>query len=150
MPFSIVIAACLAIPAGAQTVTTNWVEAPPNLREVNGKLYNIEKSTNWIPYYGGRCLEVLDDGILVETGPEGNPYVGGRDLSTLPRVPGGITVFLKNYPTNFPAAIGDHTKWGKVMSVGVELHEGQRVQTYDWGLPHRIAIIKTNAVTALK
>src|SRR5260221_2789928 len=97
-----------------QTVTTNWVTAAPNFREVNGKLYNIEKSTNWITIWG-ECRATLTNGIVIWTGqsPEQN-YADRTGMPAgaeyYPGFPYRSLVFLKNYPADLPTAPGSKVR----------------------------------------
>lgn len=151
----------LALPLSAlgQTITTNWVTAPATLRVVDGRLFNIEKSTNWLRLEA-QCLETFTNGIKVQTFPTPSRVIGnGRELRSgniygvtileeeKPGtfIPYDSSFFIKNYPTNLPASYGQRIS-GKVMKTDiVTLPTGERIQAWDWGKPHTVAILKTNA-----
>jgi hypothetical protein len=46
-------------------LTTNYVEAVPTFREIDGRLYNTEQSTLF-RNLEGNCLEVETNGLLIE------------------------------------------------------------------------------------
>ncbi len=138
-----------SVTAGScQTVTTNWVTAAPNYREVTGKLYNIEKSTNWIMIWG-ECQQTLTNGIIIRTSesPEQNYATRtGNPVGPVyyPGFPYESLIYLKNYPTNLPTAWGSKVNI-RVLWVGINtLQNGERLQTYDCGTPHVVAVLKTN------
>src|SRR5690242_15333933 len=59
----------LAASASAQTnffITTNWITAASHFREVQGRLYNINKSILWHDFDDCECVTVLTNGVLVE------------------------------------------------------------------------------------
>jgi hypothetical protein len=114
-------------------IVTNWITAAPNFREVNGQLYNIDRSQKWEDF--NRCEVIHVSGNLILLDSTGY----GQKKSFL----------LKNYPKEkFPAA-------GQIISVralfvGTQEYPEFRntYELYDYGTPHRIMVVVTNPITS--
>lgn len=125
--------------AKAQVAATNLITAAPNFREVDGKLYNIEKSVLWMDF-SGRVYGVASNIIII-----GRGYIGRLDshesLVEGVNLVQGRKVAIRNCTNGI--AVGDQIK-GRAMKVGVWDNSGSVLQLWDCGLPHRVAVLKTN------
>jgi hypothetical protein len=147
----------------AQTVVTNWIAAAPEFREVNGQLYNTEKSVRFVAL-SGKCTAVFTNGFLlqqIETRPIYETYrTGSSDSSSYGNFLGGGSrpafasrkvrdeeilldvVFVSNYP----ASIGRGSRINcRAVSVGRVEYKGETYSAYDYGLPHVVPVLVTNA-----
>jgi hypothetical protein len=154
------------ISQAAETIlTTNLVLAAPSFREVDGKLYNIDKSVLWKNFDRHECLTVHTNGIVVEEvtfkriyappasvdrlqstgnflGSARNALPPARRLISEERIP-GKKYFLRNYPLKRPA-IGDKTSI-KALYVGTVDYGSETLEMWDCGTPHWVSVVKTNS-----
>jgi hypothetical protein len=152
----------------APIISTNWIAAVPSFRDVNGKLYNTERSALW-QSFNGKCLNVSTNQILIETYtvepieeattasiPERN-YLGQiTGHRTVPRtiqvgtkeVP-GIKRVVCNYPLNLNPAVGQKLSF-RAMQNGTIKHAGDTLELWDCGKPHAVMVVSTNYPHAFK
>jgi hypothetical protein len=150
----------------AQTVITNWVTAAPEFREVNGQLYNTEKSVRFVDL-SGKCTSLFTNGFLLQqtgtrtiyqtyrTGSSdssryGNFLGGGSRPAFASRKVGDEEILLDVvFVRNYPASLGRGSRIDcRAMPVGKVEYRGETYSAYDYGLPHVVPILVTNA-TAL-
>ncbi len=163
-PMKIATISLLLISAGAMcavdVVTTNWLTAHPSFREVNGQLYNVDRSIKFLPF-SGRCLEVLTNGIVLReitiktnyarsrgdrlsrygnflgsSGPASLIKTGEEEIE-------GDKIIIINYPGS-PTT--DSHEDGMAMRIKRIQHRGETLWLYDYGLPHIVPVLVTNKV----
>jgi hypothetical protein len=138
-------------------VTTNWVTASSEFREIDGKLYNTSKSAKF-QSFKGRCVEVLTNGILFQkvtvkshyrirsdgANRTGNFLGQGSGPAPMVKVGEetivGESVFVRNF-------IGTHSGAEvsfRAMLVGKTKIDGETFEAYDYGLPHIVPVLVTN------
>ncbi|HZT22920.1 MAG TPA: hypothetical protein VFB55_08440 [Verrucomicrobiae bacterium] len=140
-------------------VTTNYVTAVNWFREVNGQLYNTKASMLWREF-DGKVLKVETNGIVVSIL---TPVYGRMDespgwiehgelmgLNPSQRVllrydESGKVIFLKNYPSNLEPAVTQVISF-RAMRVGTINDSGNTLELWDYGTPHRVAVVSTNYV----
>jgi hypothetical protein len=115
---------------------TNWVTAAPQFREVNGELYNTEKSIKF-QLFEGKIETVLTNAIVLQK--EWTSY----DLDGSPRWNFGDKIFITNFPASLDPTTGS-IKGGRAMRVGTINFEGDVLQLWDYGTPHRVMVVTTN------
>lgn len=140
----------LAADCCAQTLTTNWVQAAPNFREVGGKLYNIEKSTNFVVIEGDfeqkveggslmNCYTLRSTGHM--TGGDGSfgsgHYVHGQIVRENEH-----EIFIRNVEGS--PTTGSKIKV-KAMRVGNVDIDSKTLEAWDCGKPHVVPVIKPNS-----
>lgn len=146
-----------------KTITTNVVTAAEWFRNVNGQVYNIQKSVLWKDF-DGDVLELATNGLIVQTfttepiygastrSVDVHDYMGrvsGRRI-----VPTKIEVGLKknpqqkllllNFPTNLPSGSGQTISF-RAMRIGTTNQSGGNFEIWDYGIPHRVAVVSTNS-----
>jgi hypothetical protein len=137
--------------------TTNWVTAVPWFREVNGRLYNTEKSDKFIAI-SADCEEVLTNGVVarwIKTKPtyrrysyggvrEGNFLSGGTEtVKTGEEIVFDKEIFVQNYPLQ-GVAEGQKLNF-RAMEVGVTNYGSHTIELWDYGTPHRVTVVSTNS-----
>ncbi|MGN6556300.1 MAG: hypothetical protein ACTHLW_21525 [Verrucomicrobiota bacterium] len=148
---------CLALGALiAQAEQTNWITAAPNFREVDGKLYNVDRSSHFSTF-SGDCLKVLSNAVLVQTFTLKPIYQAATRTeirndtvnSFRANVPYkqhvgdekelGPIVVIENYPVSKTGpAVGQELN-GRAMKIGTKEQDGQILERWDYGTPHRVA-----------
>lgn len=143
----------------APLVQTNFVEAAPNFRKVNGKLYNTSRSVLWQDYKGD-ILNVDTNGMLLSTFTEKPVYqaastsvpiigprketLGYRQEVTKVQVDtkkvDGPKCFLRNYPNALPG----QTITFRAMRAGTSSYSGSVIDVLDCGVPNVAAVVTTN------
>jgi hypothetical protein len=138
----------------AQPVT-NWITAAPNFREVDGKLYNVEKSKLFHEFHG-KCEGVSSNSIAVTPIQDKSvtPVTAANNPAFVTFLEGkgfwdGQTIIVRNYPTNNLPAKGVDVG-GYAMKVGtIELKSGV-YELWDYGTPHRVAQVTGVATNSVK
>jgi hypothetical protein len=149
-----------ALGAGNYT-TTNRIEAHSDFKEVDGKLYNIQKSKLWAPVEGARIENRSPTEILAREFKvvKHGHYVGGSSDRTS-RIGGGFSD-LGTYVLDW-----EQTNWGKyfilknfaggdpirvrALSVGTVSYENQTIPVFDCGVPHVVSVVRTNSIPERK
>lgn len=146
-------------------VTTNLVEAHPDFRRVDGKLYNRKLSTLWRDV-AGNFVKTKGDGIILQAFEERKIHGPGVSVMApnaglfmntnfippyspvigVERVKGG-RIFVKNYPTSPKPVTGSEIRC-RALPVGTLDFEGETIAAYDYGSPNVVAVVKTNHVDA--
>ncbi len=146
--FLIVTGVLITCAAHCQTVT-NWVTAAPNFREVNGQLYNVQRSALFHEIKGV-CISTRTNTIGVSTIDETETVKESNlELLRLGLKTGndfywhGQAIVLLNYPD---ATIGARIS-GYAMRVGTTNLPHGAYELWDYGTPHHIAVITTNSPT---
>lgn len=136
----------LAVGAAVAQVTTNWVTGPSNLRVVDGRLYNVDKSTNWLELVG-ECDRVLTNGIVFQQISYDPPW---DDPITHPRTSKhyGKVIGVKNYPINPKPITGVKMKFKAMKTPRTMDYGSQVLEVWEYGLPHRVAVVTTNKPAA--
>jgi hypothetical protein len=138
-------------------VTTNVVTAHPAFRIVKGQLYNTELSTNFATIEG-QCVAVLTNGIIVQRMELQQIYqevptntlqaaTGVAPPAVLvreDRVP-GKKFFIRNYPDTPMATVGDPIS-ARAMRDGVFSYQEEAMELWEYGQPHKVAVVSTNGV----
>jgi hypothetical protein len=137
----------VAISSPAQLVT-NWITAAPNFREVDGKLYNVEKSALFHQFHG-ICEGVSTNNSIAVTPRQDESedirwYVSGKGFHWQ-----GQTIVVQNYPTNSQPAKGVDVG-GYAMKVGTISLKSGVYELWDYGTPHRVAQITGVATNSVK
>jgi hypothetical protein len=173
MLVSLLITGSLGLHARAQTnsapvVTTNWVTAVPYYREVNGQLYNIQRSILWQTLYGD-ILKVSTNEMVVSTfttepvyeaattSREVDNYMGGiagyREVPTQVQTGDkkvyGAKIIVRNCPENLEPAVGETIQL-RVMRVGTTNYDGDILELWDCGTPHVVMVVTTNYPAGFK
>ena len=146
-------------------IRTNLITAAPSFREVNGKLYNSERSVLWTNFQG-ECLKVLPNGILIQTfttepvyeastrSIDSHNYLGQVTSSRIvpttvqtgtKEVP-SLKFFLCNYPTNKNPADGETISF-RALRTGTIDCNGETLELWDYGTPHVVMVVTTNYQT---
>ena len=155
--------ACLfllaALTTAAQTnvtLVTNYVAAHPDLRIVDGKLYNRSKSRLWEDFRG-ECLQVRKDGVLLQeefrsVGHYAPPDVGepqGTDLAPTSAAPRRLLweekksarkFFVRNYPRELQPKVGERIS-GRAMRFGTIEIDRETFTCLDYGTPHSVPVV---------
>jgi hypothetical protein len=152
----------------APTISTNWITAAENFREVNGQLYNTERSVLWTGFQG-ECLEVLTNAIAISTFTIEPIYQAATTTEYVPtgefspdkpvlvatkvqvgekKVP-GRKIILHNYPANLYAAAGQTISF-RAIKVGTSNYKGDTLELWDYGTPHVVMVVTTNYPPQLK
>jgi hypothetical protein len=135
-------------------VTTNVVTAHPAFRTIKGQLYNTELSTNFATIEG-QCIAVLTNGVVVQRMELQQVYqevatntaTGVAPAAVLvreERVP-GKKFFIRNYPDNPMASVGDPIS-ARAMRDGVFSYQNEAMELWEYGQPHKVAVVSTNGV----
>jgi hypothetical protein len=132
-------------------ISTNFVTANSSFREVNGQLYNINRSLRWDDV-GGDVLEVLTNGIVLQKydrvpAAYGANEYGQRIVTAYDKIP-GLKLVVQNYDTK-NTAVGE-TIWVRAIQVGTIDYKGQKLELWDHGTPHIVAVVTTNYLPRLK
>jgi hypothetical protein len=150
---------CAMASLGSETnlvYTTNWVTASREFREVDGQLYNVDKSVKFESLHV-ECLNVSSNGMLFQTYYTKVRYKLPSDPSVRT---GNFLGHSKNPPppaeirteipdsiilvTNGPAShVGEKSRF-RAMPIGRRQVDGQAFDTFDYGLPHIVPVITTN------
>lgn len=145
-------------------VTTNIVTSADWFRNVDGKLYNTQKSALWTNIQVN-VLQATTNGLLIQTfTTEPIHEASTRTIATRNYlghitsqrvVPTTVevgskkvplqTILLRNYPTNLVGSVGK-TMSIRAMRVGTTDHKGEVVELWDYGTPHRVVVVSTNRV----
>lgn len=156
--FTIVFAHCVF----AQTITTNWATTAPNIRQVGGKFYNVDRSVLFSDF-DGKIQQVVNGGIIIheyETQPiyqtesyggvtTGNFLSGGtRQIKIGENVLKDRNIFISNYPVNLMNASSERLR-GRAMRMGVTNISGETIAFYDYGKRGINPIYKTNSLEAV-
>jgi hypothetical protein len=140
---------------------TNWVMAAPWFREVDGKLYNTQRSVSFKPF-SGQVERVLTNTIILqqisqqpiygEAKPnslinDGN-FLGYSGVPIRPvigwnTVYGG-KIFITNFPIDLNTTVGSQVS-GAAMPVGRCQINDENLVVWDYGTPHRVMVITTNS-----
>lgn len=127
------------------TTSTNWITESPEIREVNGQLYNNRRDHHW-ETIGGDIVAVLTDKIVVQTVTKtpaaygANEY-GQRIVTAFKKIP-GLKFVVQNYREK-DAAVGESI-WVKAIRNGVTNYNGEVLELWDCGKPHKVMVITTN------
>ncbi|HXR47413.1 MAG TPA: hypothetical protein VN784_08215 [Candidatus Limnocylindrales bacterium] len=171
MHIAVLIASTLGLRAGAQTnstpvVSTNFVTAVPWFREVNGQLYNIQRSVLWQTLYGD-ILKVSTNELVVSTftmepvyeaattSREVDNYMGGiggyrqvpTQLQTGEKKVYGAKIIVLDCPENLNPAVAETIQL-RVMRVGTTNYNGDVLELWDCGTPHVLKVVTTNYARA--
>jgi hypothetical protein len=120
-----------------QVLTTNIVYSVPWFRDVNGRLYNTQRSTNFIQIKGS-VSEVFSNSVLV---------FWQRQYWTVTGYPADSEqkdVIVINYSP--PDIAVGQLIYLQAMRIGTTNFDGQRIELYDYGTPHKVEIVTTNFV----
>ena len=109
----------------APVISTNWVTAAPSFREIDGKPYNTELSTNFV-YFMGEVWSVETNAIVIHKRLFGDNYI-----------------FITNYPAALQPACGLMVS-GKAMYRGTISFRDDVIQLWDYGTPHHVMVVTTN------
>jgi head-tail adaptor len=140
----------------AVVVTTNHVTSVDWFRDVKGQLYNTKISSLWCQF-NGECINVDSNGIIVSisgnvfrnTGESldksfnGQKFAGQGQLVKLEANRDGQIIFLQNYPTNLLPAVTGKISF-QAMRMGTISYNGQTLELWDYGTPHKAAVVSTN------
>lgn len=165
--FFAAIVALAGLRADAQTnlapvIRTNFITAAKSFREVNGKLYNSERSILWTNFQG-ECLKVSASGLAISTFTMEPVYQMGTTTRFVPGVPGapgrhevdskkfivgenkvpGRKIVLRNYPAELFPAVGQSITF-RAMLVGTSDFNGDTLELWDYGTPHVVMVMTTN------
>jgi hypothetical protein len=133
-----------ALTAYSQTPKTNFVAAAPNFREVDGQLYNIEKSKLW-QTIRIKNVSVKTNGTLVMFGkPIYDPNITGRFL-----IPADWVYEKEIFIKHCPLLVEDTETEIRVIKVKNEMvntiESGPLMfETWDYGVPHLVPVVSTN------
>lgn len=160
--FLLCISASAADTNRVAVVTTNLVEAVPWFRELNGQLYNTQLSTRF-KTIDGSVTDVFTNSALIfwqvkrpiyapppsdSLVSEGN-FLGSSGTPPAPVIVGYKTVEEKNVLIlNYSPpelAVGQHISI-RAMQIGTTNFNGERIELYDFGLPHKATVTTTNWV----
>jgi hypothetical protein len=140
----------------AQSYVTNYVQADPSFRRVNGQLYNIQKSILWTNIEA-ECINTTGDLVVLQTfkirrvyenrplsyeQSTGQMYSGGpplRRLKSETKEP-GQKLLIKNYPSA-SAAAGQQIKV-RAMRAGTAQYQGQTLELWDCGTPNIVPVVR--------
>jgi hypothetical protein len=106
-------------------ISTNWITSSPSFREVDGQLYNIELSTNFV-YFNGKVSVVLTNAIVLKRTIFGDNFI-----------------FITNFPASLHPAFMD-VEAGRAMFRGTINFSNRVLQLWDYGTPHRVMVVATN------
>lgn len=173
----LIIALVLILPAYVWSQTnsphfktvTNFVNSIPSFREVNGQLYNTERSVLWTQF-SGNCLSVSPKEIVVSTFTMKPIYEavattkivhrGMFDLHGEPRLVSekvkvddekiaGRKIILRNYPSKLLPAVGQELSF-MAMRVGTSEYGGQTLEVWDYGTAHIVPVVRRVKIKAVK
>lgn len=165
--FGIVAGVLLSIAQTSRTnvvVTTNYVTAVDWYRDVSGQLYNTKASILWTNFQG-EVLNVSTNQIVISTFtmepiyqaatttkyvPTGEfspdkPVLAATKVKVGEHKVQGRQIVLRNYPANFYAAVGKTISF-RAMLVGTANYRDNTLELWDYGTPHRVAVVSTNYV----
>lgn len=171
--FAILWIVAVVFQSAAQTknvkavVTTNYTAAVDWFREVNGQLYNTEHSVLWTNFKGD-ILKVSANGLLIQTFRMKPIYEAStRSIAThnyLGQVTGYRTVptkvqvdtekvpdvkfVLRNYPSQLSPTVGQTISF-RATRIGTTDYSGDTLELWDYGIPHKVAVISTNYVNEI-
>jgi hypothetical protein len=135
-------------------LTTNYVAAAPNFREVNGQLYNVDKS---VKFETKDCYftEQYDEGALMAEITKVVDHVG-RSAIDVPGTPAyrpfykdapGQKFLVRNFSTTNAIVSGDTIEI-RVMRVGQTNFNSEILPLYDFGKPHVGIVVTARTVKA--
>jgi hypothetical protein len=148
---------------GAQTnvlpvLTTNYVMAVPYYREVNGQLYNTERSSLWKPFYGD-ILQIATNELIISTftqepiyqavtveGDDGihiHPQLMSKNVVVGHKKVTGRKIILVHYSEDQGLATGQTIEF-RAMRVGTKNYNGEVIEIWDYGMLHVAAVVTTN------
>jgi hypothetical protein len=149
-------------------VTTNWVTATPSFREVNGRLFNTQRSILWKDIQG-KIIKMLPGKLVVATFTTEPIYQAVAADEFVPGVPGGsghhilsprnVVVGEKTIPgpsiviANYPAALSPadgQTISCRALEVGTFDYGDSTLGLWDYGKPHVVMVLTTNIPPELK
>lgn len=166
----------LVINGYGQVLQTNLVTADKSFREVDGKLYNIQKSQLWLDVRGAFVRQLTNGSLFRAYSTEpiydleekerdrerrirDRRRFASRDGSLGATADFGLAIgpidYLIGYKTNFggffivknaPTMDVDDCRQFRCLEVGHMKWRGKNISVYDLGLPHRVSVVKTNAV----
>ncbi len=149
-------------------VKTNIVSAVDWYRDVDGKLYNTQRSVLWKDFQGD-ILKVSTNGLVIQVftmkpvlesstrSIASHNYMGQvTGYRTVPttvqvdteKVPGQKFI-LRNYPVQLSAANGQEISF-RAMRVGTTEYSGDTLELWDYGTQHKVAVISTNQLKLSK
>jgi hypothetical protein len=157
----------IASPQFKTVLVTNQIEAIPTFREVDGRLYNTERSVLWTNFQG-ECLEIATNTIIISTFtmepiyqaattteyvPTGEfspdkPVLVATKIKVGENKVLGRKIVLQNYPANLYAAVGETISF-RAMKVGTSSYKDETLELWDYGTPHIVTVIKTNLVDVI-
>jgi hypothetical protein len=144
----------------APVIRTNLITAAQSFREVNGQLYNTERSVLF-QSMAGHCLEVSTNGLLialVEAEPiwgrmdelpswrDGDEYMGLNPAMRVvvgKREKTGKIIFLKNYFQTKNPAVTQLLSF-RAMQDGTIDYNNHILEAWDSGTPHVVMVVTTN------
>jgi hypothetical protein len=142
----------LMLAASASASQTNWLTSVSWYRDVGGQLYNTEKSVKF-EAFGGMVKQVLPNAIVLQQVytvagnsiplPDGN----GGNVWTIPKLKTvyGDKIFITNFPDALQPTTGS-MQHGRAMRIGTVRFGGDMLQLWDYGTPHRVAVVTTNTI----
>jgi hypothetical protein len=167
----ILLAAIVALAgwrAAAQTnlapvIRTNQITAAENFREVNGKLYNSDRSVLWTNFQAD-CLRVSTKELLLSTftmnpvydvvattkivhrgiyDDIGEPRLVPEQVKVGDQKVSGKKIILQNYPPELFPAVGQVLNF-RAMRIGTSSSYGDTLELWDYGTPHVVMVLTTN------
>jgi hypothetical protein len=120
---------CLAQNEKVTVVATNFITAAPNLRVLNGRLYNTEFDPNWTDV-AGEVADISGKGDILVSNMENQTYFILKNYSEFKALSAQISAKALFVGTN---------NWSEELS--------GMFPAYDCGQPHRVLIITTNYVS---
>lgn len=149
---------CLALAGYCQTVTTNYVTAPPNFRKVNGQLYNIDKSEKWLTVWiepisqttNGLKAMLLNPIYPDVTSPTNNQAtdtpissisISDLNLATPIGFQNNYQIFILNAP-DLPRTKRISLR---LMPLGTNTVNSESLEAWEFGKPYTVATVRTNA-----
>lgn len=151
----------------SQTVITNWVMAAPSFREVNGKLYNVDRSTNWTSIHGeieafatnGAIVKTWDEKIIYQTFRYSDSLSGSGNFLGAGSGPSSYSVpiatnrvnqknlFVADFPIDqTKSVIGERVDL-RALRIGLTNCNLGMLELWEYGKPHIVAVVKTNEVS---
>ena len=153
----------------APSIRTNFVTAAQSFREVDGRLYNSERSVLWTNFQG-ECLKVLTNGLAISTftmetiyqaatttefrhrgfdATPGTPVLVATQVPVGERKVPGRKIILRNYPAELFPAVGQSITF-RAMKVGTSDFDEDTIELWDYGTPHVVMVVTTNYPRAFK
>jgi hypothetical protein len=162
------IVALTGLQAAAQTnlapvIRTNQITAAENFREVNGKLYNSDRSVLWTNFQAD-CLRVSTKELLLSTftmnpvydvvattkivhrgiyDDIGEPRLVPEQVKVGDQKVSGKKIILQNYPPELFPAVGQVLNF-RAMRIGTSSSYGDTLELWDYGTPHVVMVLTTN------